>query len=183
MHVSTRSVLIGFIIAFASAPAAVADKVYRWVDQDGKVHYSQTAPATAPTSEQELKISAPATPDAAADVPEERNERGECLTIKCMADQMEADRLQRERGYAAQRAKNERALKKADAKPSSVPAGPPSEHDKQLQHNCRRGVYYTMNSRVNCDDIAQLRAEWRKYHEAEVERSIRAHENRQRHGF
>ena len=51
MHLPTRSVLIGFIIAFASAPAAGADKVYRWVDQDGKVHYSQTAPATAPTSE------------------------------------------------------------------------------------------------------------------------------------
>lgn len=172
-------VLIGFVVAVMSN-STLAEKVYRWVDKDGKVHYSQTAPAAGASGEKEIRTTPPPTPDTAADEPEERNERGDCLTVKCMADQMEADRLKRERGYAEQRAKNERALKKAEVKPSTVPPGPLSEHDKQLQYNCRRGVYYTMNSRVNCDDIAQLRAEWRKYHEAEARRSEDAYNNRYR---
>ena len=177
------AVLIGFVVAVMSN-SALAEKVYRWVDKDGKVHYSQTAPTSEASGEKEIRTTPPPTPDTAADEPEERNERGECLTVKCMADQMEADRLKRERGYAEQRAKNERALpKKAEVKPSTVPSGPLSEHDKQLQHNCRRGLYYTTNSRINCDDMDQVRAEWRKYHEAEAERSTRAHENRMRHGL
>ena len=39
--------------------AAAADQVYRWVDKDGKVHYSQTPPANAATSVQPVQVNAP----------------------------------------------------------------------------------------------------------------------------
>lgn len=39
--------------------AAMADQVYRWVDKDGKVHYSQTPPVNASTSVQPVQVNAP----------------------------------------------------------------------------------------------------------------------------
>ena len=38
---------------------AMADQVYRWVDKDGKVHYSQTPPPGAATGVESLQVNAP----------------------------------------------------------------------------------------------------------------------------
>lgn len=163
------SMLVGFTIAVSTS--AVAEKVYRWVDQDGKVHYSQTAPGAGATSEKAITTTAPPRADSATEPEPERNERGECLTVKCMADQMEADRLKRERGYAEQRAKNERALQKKPG--TGWPPKPPttlSARDKELQHNCRRGLFYGSNSKIDCDDMDALRREWQVHHEREMTR-------------
>lgn len=81
------------------------------------------------------------------------------MTIKCVADQMEADRLERERGYARRREENERAAK---AKPagSGTTTISTTPKDEQLREQCRSGVYYGTNSRVNRDDPEALRKEY-----------------------
>ncbi len=168
------------VFAVVASNGALADKVYRWVDQDGKVHYSQTKPDAAVTNERSFATTPAPTPDATPESQPERNQRGECLTIKCMADEMEADRLKRERGYAAQRAKNEQALKKkAETKAAPKTAAVPlNEHDKELQHNCKRGLYYGTNTKINCDDMDAVRAEWKRHYDAEMARR----DHRLRHG-
>lgn len=168
-------------LAGMASHAAFAEKIYRWVDQNGKVHYSQTKPDTAATSERSFVADPAPTPEAAPAEPEpERNQRGECLTIQCMADDMEAERLKRERGYAEQRAKNERVLqKKTETKTLKTPSTPISEHDKQLQHNCKRGLYYGTNSKIDCDDMGAVRAEWKKHYDREMSRR----DYQQRHGY
>lgn len=182
MHANRIAIVVGFTIAVSTS--AVAEKVYRWVDQDGKVHYSQTAPGAGATSEKAITTTTPPSaanaPDPEAEPEPERDERGQCLTIKCMADQMEADRLQRERGYAEQRAKNERALqKKSETAASKTPAGPLTEHDKQLQHNCKRGLFYGTNTRIDCDDVNALRKEWAKH----ADREMSQRDDRRRRGY
>lgn len=178
----TYQLIVFAWLAGMAAHAAFAEKIYRWVDQNGKVHYSQTKPDTATTSERSLVTDPAPTPQAAPALePEpERNQRGECLTVKCMADEMEADRLKRERGYAEQRAKNERALqKKSETSAPKTPSVPLSEHDKQLQHNCKRGLYYGSNSKINCDDMDAVRKEWKNHYEREMAQR----DYQRRHGY
>lgn len=144
------------------AIAAVAANVHRWVDKDGKVHYSQIPPVTAPADEAKLKIQTPSALSAgeAAGPQAERDAQGVCLTMKCVADDMEADRLERERGYAERIAENERAgRKKTESKQPTIP-NPLDEH---LQANCRNGLFYGSSSKVNCDDIATLRQQWQSH--------------------
>lgn len=50
--------LVPALLAFACV-AAAADQVYRWVDKDGKVHYSQTPPAGTATNAQTVQVNAP----------------------------------------------------------------------------------------------------------------------------
>jgi len=169
-------------LAGMASPAAFAEKIYRWVDQNGKVHYSQMKPDTAATGERSFVTDPAPTPEAApaSESEPERNKRGECLTIQCMADDMEAERLKRERGYAEQRARNERALQKKTATSASkTPSTPVSEHDKELQYNCKRGLYYGTNSKINCDDMDAVRAEWKKHYDREMAQR----DYQRRHGY
>lgn len=59
---NTRRLLtIGAALLFAaSGMAASADQVYRWVDKDGHVHYSQTPPASTDVNAQTVNIAPPA---------------------------------------------------------------------------------------------------------------------------
>ena len=50
-----------FVLAIAGfGLAASADQVYRWVDKDGHVHYSQTPPASTGVNAQTMNITPPA---------------------------------------------------------------------------------------------------------------------------
>lgn len=162
------------VVALATAfscVAAVAANLYKWVDKDGKVHYSQTRSATAPASEAKIELRTPSGPNNTNNsTPQaERDASGNCLTVKCLADQMESERLAREHEYARQIAENERAGKKnKNIKESKSPAAA-TGLDEHLRENCRRGLYYGASSRVNCDDIAALRDAWRS-HQMGIER-------------
>jgi hypothetical protein len=48
------------VVSFLCAGLAHAQGAYRWVDQDGKVHYGDRPPAAATGKAKELKLSAPA---------------------------------------------------------------------------------------------------------------------------
>ena len=52
------------ILFFVCMAAASADQVYRWVDKDGHVHYSQLPPASTAAQASKMEIAAPP-PDAA----------------------------------------------------------------------------------------------------------------------
>lgn len=54
----TRSIIAALAIASVSLMAS-ADQVYRWVDKDGHVHYSQTPPASTGVNAKTLNITAP----------------------------------------------------------------------------------------------------------------------------
>lgn len=142
--------------ALCGATSVVAaDSLYRWVDRNGEVHYSQTAPLETPATETRIKIqksSAPAKPQA------ERDDNGNCLTIGCLADQMEADRLAREREYARQIAEHQRAARRETTEPAAT-----NPLDDHLRENCRNGLFYGPSSKVDCDDIAGLRKQWDDY--------------------
>lgn len=162
----TYSVIYVLILGLgASIPyLAVAAGVYKWVDKDGKVYYSQTAPREKASS----KVKTQAAPSGAeSQLPQGesiRGDDGECLTIKCMADEMETDRLKREGEYAKRHAENENAAKKKpqDGSPNStVSAG---EKD-QLRKLCLNGSIGP--STRDCDDIDKLR----RWYDAESRRN------------
>ena len=48
------------VLLAAAGMAASADHVYRWVDKDGHVHYSQTPPAGTHVNAQTVNITPPA---------------------------------------------------------------------------------------------------------------------------
>jgi len=103
-----------FVLAAATSPPGMAQKLYKWVDKDGKTHYSQTPPADAAASQSKLNVPKQDSPAPQVELTEDgRDPDGNCKTMKCMADQMEADRLEREQGYATQRWRNERLQEKA----------------------------------------------------------------------
>jgi len=56
---NTRHTLLFTAALVAVVGAASADQVYRWVDKDGHVHYSQTPPSSTAVNAQSLNISAP----------------------------------------------------------------------------------------------------------------------------
>lgn len=155
MNCGSRFARCGVLAALMFVSAAVpAAGVYKWVDQSGKVHYGEAPPTEAPRSEGRVHVpSAPVEPAAPL---ADRDERGNCQTIQCLADQMERERLARERKYAERRAENEREARKP---PANKPE-PLSGVDKQLQENCRNGLFYGSNSRVDCNDLKTLRQQW-----------------------
>ncbi len=60
---TARALLVALIVA-GFLPAAAAQQMYRWVDKDGRVHYSQTPPAPSDAKQvEQRKISAPAAGD------------------------------------------------------------------------------------------------------------------------
>lgn len=150
--------LLAVLVTFVFPSLLVAAGLYKWVDKDGKVHYSSTPPSEAPRTETRLSV-----PNAPADVPApqaDHDDSGNCQTVKCMADQMEADRLARERKYAERRAENERAARKPAATAQPQVSTPVDQH---LQENCRKGLFYGSSSRVDCNDLATLRQQWERY--------------------
>lgn len=159
---------LGLCVFLTTGANASAAELYRWVDKDGKVHYSQTRPAEAPTTQTKIKVpDTKAGSDGDGMPPGDRDEHGNCVSIKCMADQMEADRLERERGYARQKAENERAAK---VPPSvSKPSSPPNPRDELLREQCRSGIHYGGNSHPNCDDTATLEKEYSKWQKSNKE--------------
>jgi hypothetical protein len=144
---------------------AAAGSLYRWVDKEGKVHYSESPPVETPTTETKIHVRTPAgTPDDSEIPKSDYDANGNCATIKCMADQMEAERLERERGYARQRQENEQAATSEKQKSASrVIDSAAGLRDEKLRTQCLNGVYYGANSKVNCNDAAALRNEYSRW--------------------
>lgn len=145
------------VVVFVPIVVAAAG-VYRWVDDNGKVHYTQTPPSTGDTT----KIKAP--PAGSDDAPpvspsdSVRGADGNCLTIKCMADEMESARLQREGDYARQRAENERHLQKKQVQTEPQrQAGPPGSlySDEHMRTQCLHGQ--CGSDTRDCDNVQRLR--------------------------
>ena len=78
---------------------AAADQVYRWVDKDGHVHYSQTPPATTGVNAQTLNI-APPPPDPTS----LQNEHNLAQDLQKKNDQSQADQ---QKAQAAQQQKDQ----------------------------------------------------------------------------
>jgi hypothetical protein len=55
---NARTVSLAALIALLPALAA-ADQVYKWVDEQGRVHFSQTPPPSAASNVQQVTVSAP----------------------------------------------------------------------------------------------------------------------------
>lgn len=75
MHKATlQRVLIIFLLAgMAQAAGAAATGVYRWVDEEGKVHYSDVPPAEQPQQAERIQVrTTPADPEKAAALAEAR---------------------------------------------------------------------------------------------------------------
>src|SRR5579859_1251175 len=93
LSILLMSVGIGLVMQ-----AAGADQVYRWVDKDGHVHYSQTPPATTGVNAQTVNI-APPPPDPTSLQNEQnlaqdlkkRNEQDQKDQQKAQADQQQKD--------------------------------------------------------------------------------------------
>ena len=76
-----------FLLLFLFVATPVAAQVYRWVDEKGTVHYSNSAPpkgAKATIFDQEAKAGPPAT------------ESQECYTVRCQGERLEQRLARRE---------------------------------------------------------------------------------------
>ena len=58
MELQVKRACLALVLA-AAAFSAGADQVYRWVDKDGHVHYSQTPPAASIVGAEKLDMTAP----------------------------------------------------------------------------------------------------------------------------
>jgi hypothetical protein len=91
-----RSIMAASLLVLA-VPALAAD-IYRWVDANGSVHYSNGAP---PSGVKATKVDVEAEPRAPV------TENGECYTVRCQGERLEqrlAMREQIEARMAAERA-------------------------------------------------------------------------------
>ncbi|HEX2649241.1 MAG TPA: DUF4124 domain-containing protein, partial [Burkholderiales bacterium] len=83
-----RSLLLAALV-LASAPAAA--QIYRWVDQNGNVHYSNMKPP----KNQAAVIIDPSSREAAPGP-----ESAECYTIRCQGERMEERQRRRDEADA-----------------------------------------------------------------------------------
>ena len=152
-----QSVLIILLCALVWSLPAGAAGVYKWVDAQGNVHYSERAPS----SGDNVPIrTAPAGTDNEPELSQGESVRGadgNCLTIKCVADDMEQSRLQREAEYAKQRAINDKeAQPKKHAGAAELPPQGPLYGDEYMRTQCLHGQCSGL-SRRDCDDVQKLR--------------------------
>ncbi|MGE5626236.1 MAG: DUF4124 domain-containing protein [Bacillota bacterium] len=59
MNLRTLTILSAGALLGTLALAATADQIYKWVDKNGQVHYSQTPPPTTDVQAQSVNIGAP----------------------------------------------------------------------------------------------------------------------------
>ena len=145
------------IIVALAVDAAHAGGVYKWTDKDGKTRYSETPPPDAAYSKME-----PASHSGSgeSELPQGESIRGpdgKCLTLKCVADEMEADRHQRARDRAERDAELRR---QATTKPTAAAPKshmPPLRGDDQVRNDCRMGLQGP--NATDCDDATRLRRE------------------------
>ncbi|MBI1395269.1 MAG: DUF4124 domain-containing protein [Betaproteobacteria bacterium] len=93
-----------------AAPVS-AQQVYKWVGADGVTHYGERPPAPDAATPLQIRRSASAVPQAAADV-------HECHTIQCQYERLRADRLIRDAEWRKDmetRSKLAEARRQADA--------------------------------------------------------------------
>jgi hypothetical protein len=128
------AVIAALLLAWAP-PTVMADKIYRHVDKDGKVYYSEIRP-TEPANE--LKI-APAPADLGGTDP------GACLSYECYAEQLKKDRLEREKGYAEMRRREEREAMQRQS-------GTGGAGDEYYRSLCRNS-----QANMDCTDTKKIR--------------------------
>lgn len=158
-HDRTKLALV-LVWAMTLPLQAAAAGVYKWVDEKGKVHYSERAPSGGDNAKVRT---APPSANSEPEVPQGESVRGadgKCLTIKCMADEMEQSRLQREAEYARQRAINEsqaRPQKKTTAAgPGALPPQGTLYTDEYMRTQCLHGQCPGLSSH-QCEDVQKLR--------------------------
>jgi hypothetical protein len=100
-HKRLYTALVVVAALLGAAPAAFGGKLYKWVDANGKVHYSDKIPPDAAAHEREIKSESGSTLG-----------RVEAAKTK---EQLEAERLAREQEEARRRAEEESARKQAAA--------------------------------------------------------------------
>lgn len=135
MRYRTAAILL-FLLAW-NLPTAIADKVYRHVDKDGKVHYSQFRPGEDTADEVKL---APAPADDPGNI-----DPNACLSYECYAEQLKKERLQREKGYAEIRQREEREAMQRQT--GSGGAG-----DDYYRSLCRNS-----GANMDCNDTKKIR--------------------------
>lgn len=124
---------------FAAAPGA-APRTYKWVDDEGTTHYSQSKPAGRNAEELSLKSRRTSGSD----------DRGDCTSLSCRAARLESARAQRQQ---AAQDKRDRAAKAAAAYP--VFPTPVAETDDE---KIARLVAKCKSSRgSDCDSDAEKR--------------------------
>jgi len=91
------------LISLVSADRASATQVYKWVDEDGQAHYSQTKPAGVDAEQKRVRVRsapkhAPTEPEPTVESEEIEGDphsfilggKVYCRTIKCIKERMEA---------------------------------------------------------------------------------------------
>lgn|SRR5690606_34286772 len=73
MRISQRALLLAVLTALAATAGAATTGVYRWVDEEGKVHYSDVPPAAQPQQAERVTVrTTPADPEKAQALAEAR---------------------------------------------------------------------------------------------------------------
>ena len=127
MGITFRSALIVFGIAVVVAVPAAAG-TYKWVDEDGTTHYSQSKPPNRQAVEMSKKISWTSGIDKSDD----------CTTVMCRAARLDAAREKRERAAQEQRDKAARAAAAVPVFPTHVEETD-DEKIARLVSQCKKG--------------------------------------------
>lgn len=101
MHRSSRQILLAVFVTLACGASAVQAKLYRWVDEEGNVHYSDRMPAAA--SQQQRKVM-----DEQGRTLEERDPEAELRESE--AEKAEKARIEAERKAREEKARQDRVL-------------------------------------------------------------------------
>ena len=139
-------------LSVLTSSIAIAAGPYKWVDKDGKIHYTDVPPTQGDASRVKVPAANPSPESPSEDQTSDRDAKGNCRTMKCLADEMEATRLQREKDYDRQRAENERYAKQKSNPPHYVNG---RDLETMIQQ-CRSGACGTDTR--NCEDRTYLLA-------------------------
>ena len=127
MGINFRSAMVLFGIAVVVAVPAVAG-TYKWVDEDGTTHYSQSKPPGRQAEEMSLK----------SGWTSGIGEGGDCNTVICRAARLDAAREKRERAAQAERDKAARAAAAVPVFPTHVEETD-DEKIARLVAQCKKG--------------------------------------------
>ncbi|MEX0638576.1 MAG: DUF4124 domain-containing protein [Burkholderiales bacterium] len=145
----TRIVILAVMLAFAAAASA---QMYRWVDKDGRVHYTATPP---PPGVKSRTLRAPSAPPPAAAPDDAAKDAGAKDAPKGPLTPAEQEQEFRKRQLEAQKAREKEALAAKDAEAKQENCARAREALRTLESGQRISRTDAQGERQYLDDDAR----------------------------
>ncbi|MCK5001673.1 MAG: DUF4124 domain-containing protein [Gammaproteobacteria bacterium] len=112
-YIRLTQILATVVLSFIIAPAAMSEGIYKWVDDNGKIHYGSQRPEDADAEKMKLHVPEPASKPESQKEAEEENLEGDQKKEATLEDHADQEKANKERSaYCAKERKRLQTVQK-----------------------------------------------------------------------